>query len=218
MSSISGQLSTTTTQPPHDPAPRRRRTAALLIAAAITLTGCSANNELAAQYRAGNGQNYIAGDGTVSEYAPGNRGRPVSFTGQLQDGRTVTSTDYAGNVLVVNFWYAGCPPCRVEAPVLQSLNEKYAPNGVHFLGVNLYDSAQTATSFEQDKGVTYPSVLDRETGSVLLAFAKSVPPKATPTTLVLDRSGRVQARILGAIPGKGILDSLIGDALTGAKR
>jgi peroxiredoxin len=186
---------------------------AAVAVAALALTGCTANDSLANQYRSGNGQNYIAGDGTVSEYAAGNRGEPVSFSGKLQNGDTVTSKDYAGKVLVVNFWYAGCPPCRVEAPDLQSLSEKYASQGVGFLGVNLYDSVQTAASFEKDKGVTYPSVLDRDTGSVLLAFSKTVPPKATPTTLVVDKEGRVAARILGAIPDKSILDTLISDAV-----
>ena len=182
-------------------------------ATALLLSGCTANDSLATQYRSGNGQNYIAGDGTVSEYAAANRGEPVSFTGTLQSGEKVTSADYAGKVLVVNFWYAGCPPCRVEAPDLQSLSEKYADQGVGFLGVNLYDSAQTAASFEKDKGVTYPSVLDRDSGSVLLAFSRTVPPKATPTTLVVDKKGRVAARILGAIPDKSILDTLISDAV-----
>lgn len=187
--------------------------AAIAAATALALSGCTANDSLATQYRSGNGQNYIAGDGTVSAYAASNRGDPVSFTGTLQDGSTVSSKQYAGKVLVVNFWYAGCPPCRVEAPDLQSLSQKYAAQGVEFLGVNLYDSVQTAESFEKDKGVTYPSVLDRDTGSVLLAFSKTVPPKATPTTLVIDKQGRVAARILGALPGKGILDSLISDAV-----
>lgn len=197
----------------------RRRLALLLPAAAaataLLLSGCTSNDALANQYRSGSGQNYIAGDGSVSEYAAANRGAPVAFSGKLADGTSVSSKDYAGKVLVVNFWYAGCPPCRVEAPDLESLSQKYASQGVSFLGVNLYDSASTAASFEQDKGVTYPSVLDRDTGSVLLAFSKTVPPKATPTTIVIDKQGRVAARILGAIPDKSILDSLISDAVAG---
>ncbi|CAM5446456.1 TlpA disulfide reductase family protein [Leifsonia shinshuensis] len=200
--------------------PSARRRLALLLpaaaaAAALLLSGCTSNDALANQYRSGNGQNYIAGDGSVSEYAAANRAAPVAFSGKLADGTAVSSKDYASKVLVVNFWYAGCPPCRVEAPDLESLSQKYASQGVSFLGVNLYDSASTAASFEQDKGVTYPSVLDRDTGSVLLAFSKTVPPKATPTTLVIDKEGRVAARILGAIPDKSILDSLISDAVAG---
>lgn len=186
---------------------------AMAVAAALALAGCAANDNLAAQYRSGSGQNYIAGDGSVSEYAADKRGAPVGFTGTLADGRAVSSKDYAGEVLVVNFWYAGCPPCRLEAPDLQALSQKYASQGVSFLGVNLYDSASTAASFEKDKGITYPSVLDRETGSMLLAFSRTVPPKSTPTTLVIDKKGRVAARILGAIPDRGILDTLIADAV-----
>lgn len=197
--------------------PSRHRLAVALPAAfaamALLLSGCTANDSLAQQYRSGSGQNYIAGDGTVSEFAADNRGAAVDFEGKLTDGSPVSSKDYAGDVLVVNFWYAGCPPCRVEAPDLEALYQKYKAEGVGFLGVNLYDSASTAESFEKDKGVTYPSVLDRDTGSVLLAFSKTVPPKATPTTLVIDKKGRVSARILGALPDRSILDSLISDAV-----
>ncbi|ERK72765.1 MULTISPECIES: TlpA family protein disulfide reductase [Leifsonia] len=200
------------------PKTRTRRRLALVLpaaaaATALLLSGCTANDSLASQYRSGSGQNYIAGDGTVSEFAAGSRGDAVSFQGELADGSPVSSKDYTGDVLVVNFWYAGCPPCRVEAPDLEALYQKYKTEGVDFLGVNLYDSASTAASFEKDKGVTYPSVLDRDTGSVLLAFSKTVPPKATPTTLVIDKKGRVSARILGAIPDRSILDSLISDAV-----
>lgn len=186
---------------------------AIAATAALVLTGCTANDSLAQQYRAGSGQNYIAGDGTVSEFAAGSRGDAVDFTGNLTDGSAVSSKDYAGDVLVVNFWYAGCPPCRIEAPDLEALYQKYKSEGVDFLGVNLYDSASTAESFDTEKGITYPSVLDRDTGSVLLAFSKTVPPKATPTTLVIDKKGRVSARILGALPDRSILDSLISDAV-----
>lgn len=186
---------------------------AVTVAVSLLLAGCSTNDGLANQYRSGSGQGYIAGDGTVSEFPAGQRGEPVSFEGKLPDGTTVSSKDYAGDVLVVNFWYAGCPPCRVEAPDLEALSQKYKADGVSFLGVNLYDTASTAASFEKDKGITYPSVLDRDTGSVLLAFSKTVPPKATPTTIVVDKQGRVAARILGGIPDRSILDSLISDAV-----
>ncbi len=194
---------------------RRRRwiaPAAVVVSGALLLTGCTTDS-LAAQYRAGTGQNYIAGDGSITEIAIDHRDKPVTFAGTTERGVAVSSADYAGKVLVVNFWYAGCPPCRVEAPDLEALYKKYQPNGVGFLGVNLYDSAATAIGFAKDHSVTYPSVLDRDTGSVLLAFSGTVPPKATPTTLVIDKKGRVAARILGAIPDRSILDTLISSTL-----
>ncbi len=182
--------------------------AAALAAAALLLSGCTTDT-LAAQYRAGTGQNYIAGDGSITEIALDHRGPAISFAGKTENGDAVSSKDYAGKVLVVNFWYAGCPPCRVEAPDLEALYKKYQPQNVGFLGVNLYDSASTVLGFAKDHDITYPSVLDRDTGSVLLAFSGTVPPKATPTTLVIDKKGRVAARILGAIPDRSILDSII---------
>ena len=192
---------------------RRLVLPAAATALVFSLAGCATSDSLSQQYRSGSDKGYIAGDGSVTEYAPDQRGNPVAFEGTLSDGRTVSSHTYEGRVLVVNFWYAGCPPCRLEAPLLEQLYTKYASRGVSFLGVNLYDSASTVQSFERDKGITYPSVLDRDTGSVLLAFSTSVPPKSTPTTLVIDKKGRVAARILGALPGPGILDSFISDVL-----
>ncbi len=186
--------------------------AAAVAVAALLLTGCTTDS-LAAQYRAGTGQNYIAGDGSITEIALDHRGPSIDFAGKTEHGDAVSSRDYAGKVLVVNFWYAGCPPCRVEAPDLETLYKKYQPKQVGFLGVNLYDSASTALGFAKDHDVTYPSVLDRDTGSVLLAFSGTVPPKATPTTLVIDKKGRVAARILGALPDRSILDTIISSTL-----
>lgn len=186
----------------------------LAVAAVVAalLTGCS-SDPLAEQYRDGTTENYISGDGTVSEFAPAQRGEPIDFEGVTDGGDRVSSADYADRVLVVNFWYAECPPCRVEAPDLQALYEEHAPSGVGFLGVNLYNGAEGSLAFARTFGIDYPSII--ETGSpspVMLAFAGSVSPKAVPTTLVLDRDARVAARINGRID-PSILDTLITDAL-----
>ncbi|HSP53630.1 MAG TPA: TlpA family protein disulfide reductase, partial [Cryobacterium sp.] len=61
--------------------------------------------------------------------------------------------------------------------------------------------------------ITYPSVMDVDTGSMQLAFSGSIPPNAVPTTLVLDRSGRVAARILGAVSEPSILETFVRDAI-----
>lgn len=178
----------------------------------MLLAGCSTDG-LAQQYSAGSGKNYIAGDGTVTEIAIADRGTPVDFTGTLASGDTITSAATTGHVLVLNFWYAGCAPCRAEAPTLQTLWQTNQANGVLFFGVNVRDQADTARSFEDTYGVTYPSVLDANTGTVALAFAGTVAPNAVPTTLVVDRNGRVSARILGRIPDPSILSALIASAL-----
>ncbi|MFK4731315.1 TlpA disulfide reductase family protein [Agromyces mediolanus] len=190
----------------------KKLTAAIALAAAsvVVLAGCT-SDPLAEQYREGSGKNYIAGDGTISEFDEASRGEPVSFSGTTVDGGDFDSADTVGDVTVVNFWYAGCAPCRVEAPILQDVYEEYDSGAgeVAFVGVNVRDQAGTANSFEQDYGVHYPSILDVDSGDAQLAFAGDVPPAAVPTTLVLDRQGRVAARVLGQLQDASILRGLV---------
>jgi len=186
---------------------------AMAVAGAMALSGCTTNDPLAEQFREGTGQGFISGDGAYTVIAEAERAEPIEFAGVIENGDTVSSDDYAGDVLVVNFWYAGCPPCRLEAPDLEQLAQQFLPDGVSFLGVNIYDQAATALSFADEFGVTYPSILDVNDGSVRLAFAGQVAPNAVPTTLVLDRQGRVSARISGLVTEPSVLRSMITDAL-----
>ncbi|MFF2493901.1 TlpA family protein disulfide reductase [Agromyces sp. NPDC058064] len=186
--------------------------AAVAVASMLALTGC-ASDPLADQFREGSGKNYIAGDGTISVYDQGDRGEPIEFAGETVDGEQYDSADASGQVQVVNFWYAGCAPCRVEAPILEDVYSDVDPDKVGFVGVNVRDQAGTAASFEDDYGVTYPSILDVNEGEVQLAFAGRVPPAAVPTTIVLDQEGRVAARVLGQLEEASILSSIIDDLL-----
>ena len=191
----------------------RKNVAAVLIAGvaalSLTLTGCS-SDPLAEQYREGSNKNYIAGDGSITEINLENRGDVISFTGTTETGETVNSADYLGNVLVVNFWYAGCAPCRAEAPDLEQVYQETSSSGVNFLGVNVRDQAPTIDTFNSRFGITYPSVIDQD-GQMQLAFASQVPPNAVPTTLILDAQGRVAARILGQLKDPSILKTLVTD-------
>lgn len=183
---------------------------ALAAASVIALAGC-ASDPLAEQYREGSGKGFISGDGTVSEFPAAERGEPIEFGGTTIDGEAFDSADIAGEVAVVNFWYAGCAPCRAEAPMLQEVFEEYEGEGATFVGVNVRDQAATAASFERDYGITYPSILDVDDGDAQFAFAGDVPPAAVPTTIVLDKQGRVAARILGQLTDASILDTIVGD-------
>jgi thiol-disulfide isomerase/thioredoxin len=177
---------------------------------ALSLAACSVEDPLAQQANAGDNKNYIAGDGSVTEYAPGSRGEPVRLTAKLFDGTSVNAADWVGKVTVLNFWYASCAPCRLEAPDLQALSQEFA-DGAQFYGVNIRDERPTAEAFERNFGITYPSFMDKD-GGILLAMTSYVPPQAVPTTLVLDKDGRVAARILG-VADKGTLKALIKDAV-----
>jgi thiol-disulfide isomerase/thioredoxin len=188
------------------------RVAAIGIVAALLLTGCS-SDPLAEQYKEGSNKGYIAGDGSVTEIPEAERKEAISFSGTTEGGEEISSADFAGDVLVVNFWYAACAPCRAEAPDLQELSAEYEGKGAQFIGVNVYDQADTALSFNESYGITYPSIMDVQDGAVKLAFTGTVPPKAVPTTIVLDKEGRVSARILGQLKEASILSTLIRDAI-----
>ncbi|WP_196820863.1 TlpA family protein disulfide reductase [Arthrobacter sp. CAN_A6] len=179
--------------------------------ASVALASCAAEDPLAQQAAAGDNKNYIAGDGSVTEYAAGERGEPVDLTGKLFDGTQVSSAEWAGSVTVLNFWYAACAPCRKEAPDLVALHDEFEPQGAQFFGVNIRDERATAEAFERSFDIPYPSFDDQD-GGVLLAMTSYVPPQAVPTTLVFDKEGRISARILG-LAERSTLKALIQDAL-----
>ena len=177
----------------------------LAIAGSVLITACSGDDPLAAQAGNSGGKNYIAGDGSVMEVDSTERGETVQFSGETFDGEIISTESLNGPALV-NFWYAACAPCRVEAPDLAELNQKYADD-VTFLGVNVRDAGDTAAAFERNFNIEYPSIEGRD-GDILLDFADYVPPQAVPTTLILDEEGRVAARVLGAVE-RSTLDSLL---------
>ena len=168
----------------------------LVLASSISLfTGCAANDNLAQQFRSGDNKNYIAGDGTVTEFKTDRPG-PVEWFGESDLGGQLSSANLTGVPIVMNFWYAGCAPCRAEAPLLAKLAKEF-DGKVQFVGVNVRDSVATANAFERNFNITYPSIIDNSSGSVALAFTGIVTPQAVPTTLVIDKTGKVSARILG---------------------
>ncbi|MBO0981884.1 TlpA family protein disulfide reductase [Microbacterium sp. SD291] len=181
------------------------------VATVLTVTGCTSQSDLADAVNNGTGSTSV--DERVVEIPADERGETVVFAGVDERGNPISSGEFAGEVYVVNFWYAACGPCRVEAPLLEEVWQSYQTKGVGFIGVNIYDQPATALSFTEDYGITYRSVIDIVDGKTKLAFAAVTPIQATPTTLVMDREGRVAARIIGQLPAASILSTLVADAL-----
>jgi peroxiredoxin len=192
--------------------PRRAVGAALAAVFAIGLSAC-APDPVSESFLSGENTGYVAADGAITEIPAAERGEPVDFGGVTESGDKLDSKDLAGQVTVINFWYAGCAPCRVEAADLESVWQDFEGEGVSFVGVNTRDQADTAVAFADEYGITYPSLIDVDTAQAKLAFAEVTPISATPTTLVLDKQGRVAARIIGPIDGTSILSTLVKDAL-----
>ncbi|BCW46777.1 TlpA disulfide reductase family protein [Arthrobacter sp. StoSoilB5] len=183
----------------------------LLAGLTMGLSACAQKDSLAEQARKGDNKNYVAGDGSVTEFAKADRAAPVALKGTLFNGTTVNPEDLKGKVTVLNFWFAACAPCRVEAPQLEALHQDFKDQGVQFFGVNLRDEKATADAFDKTFNLTYPSFNDKD-GAVLLSVSGIVPPGAVPTTLVLDKDGKVASRVLGEIE-KSTLKALITSAV-----
>lgn len=187
---------------------------ALLVVGLIAGLAACTSDPLAEQYREGDNKGFVAADGfEVVEIAPSDRTDPIDFEAVLDTGDTATSADYAGDVMVVNFWYASCAPCRVEAAELAAADKEFEGQDVAFLGVNLYDGADASRAFAEKHGIDYPSALATEDGSIKLAFAGETPLNAVPVTLVLDKEGRVAARLVGPIESASILETLVRETL-----
>jgi len=175
--------------------------------AAVLVAGC------AQESGAGDvvGQGFVSGDGSVQQWVPDEREDAVTIAGTDFEGNEVDTADWAGDVVVVNTWYAGCAPCRAEAPDLVELATTRAADGVRVLGINTEDDAGTAQAFQRTYEVPYPSIEDR-TGRVVASLSGVVPLQAVPSTVVLDRQGRVAARVVGLAEGS-TLDALVDEVL-----
>jgi len=188
-------------------------TAGALVALGV-LSGCASSSDgLAATYGEVAEQDYFSSDGAYSFFASANRGNAITFSGMTDISGPWTSDEHLGDPIVVNFWFAGCPPCRLEARDLAALHEQFVGDGVQFIGVNILDQPETAITFAREFGIAYPSLMDVETGAVRLAFAGEASHNAVPTTVVLDRDHRVAARVNGLITDVGLLETMINDVL-----
>lgn len=186
------------------------------IGLSLVTAACNDANSVASQAMAGDGKGYVAGDGTVEQLAVADRGAPVSLAGTTVDGKSwSTATDAAGKVVVVNVWGSWCAPCVDETPHLQQVWQSYSNAGkpVAFVGIDIKESAATASAFLKANSVTYPSLSDSGSGGqpMLALQGKAA---ATPSTLVLDRQGRIAARVLGATTVStltGLVDDVLGE-------
>ena len=108
--------------------------------------------------------------------------------------QTIRREDMLGKVWMLNVWASWCSPCRAEAPILVSLANKY--KDVSFIGILTRDNPANAEAFERRFKIPYPTVID---DSILIGFKGSLPANAIPSTVILDKSGRVAARISGVV-------------------
>jgi thiol-disulfide isomerase/thioredoxin len=149
-------------------------------------------------------QGYVSGDGATTILAEGRRSPAPELTGATLAGEPFVLSDHLGEVVVLNVWASWCAPCRAEAQDLQQVYDEVRGAGVQFVGLNTRDSQAAADAFVERFGLTYPNVVDTD-GTRQLLFHDTLPPGAIPSTLVIDRQGRVAARAIGEVDRSRLL-------------
>ena len=176
--------------------PTRARAVVAAVAAAATLglAGCSTGGtEPTAVVRT----DLDAGK-RITTYAPDDRKPAPALSGPTTDGESFDLAAARGKVVLLNVWASWCSPCRKETPALVSRSKALAPKGAVFVGINTRDEDANATAFEKRYGVPYPSLRDPD-GELLAQFRGTVPLSAVPSTVVVDRAGRIAAVALGPV-------------------
>lgn len=172
---------------------RRLLTAALVLGAAVT--GCSSN---------GAGVDGVSSP-ALKSIATGPTGllrvqdrvpAPV-LAGATLDGGRLDVGSLKGRVVVLNFWASWCAPCRAESKNLAAVARQTQASGVSFVGIDIKDDRGAARRFDVVHAVPYPSLYDQQ-GLSLLRF-RSLVPQQPPTTLLLDRQGRIAGRFIQGV-------------------
>jgi thiol-disulfide isomerase/thioredoxin len=193
---------------------RRQMLTALLaiLTLSVGVSACSSDaGSIAAQARSGDSKGFVSGDGTIERLGLDERLTLLTLSGTTLQGARWKVADAADKVLVLNVWGSWCGPCVAEMPHLQQVWSQMSTAGrpVQFMGVNYRDGAETAKAFLRANNVTYPSLED-DGGRTLLALRGKA--NTTPTTLVLDRRGRIAARVSGPVSA-ATLSGLVKDVL-----
>lgn len=183
----------------------RARWAAAAMAVTLALSGCGGTEQ---DDLGGDAIGYQAGDGTVAVLPVEERAPAPELSGPLLGGGEFSTADYAGQIIVLNVWGSWCPPCRSEAPELVEAADELGERA-QFVGIDARDLDEApADAFVRAFEVPYPNVFDPD-GELLLGFGQ-LPPKAIPSTLVIDADGRVAARVLGEV-NKATIVGLVSD-------
>lgn len=112
-------------------------------------------------------------------------------------------SDMQGNVVVLNFWASWCVECRLEAKALQDASERFADDGVIFLGIAWTDTEPKSFDYMQEFGITYPNAPD-----LGLNIGEAYEITGIPETFFIDRNGDIAHLIIGPV-SEDVLDATI---------
>jgi cytochrome c biogenesis protein CcmG/thiol:disulfide interchange protein DsbE len=124
------------------------------------------------------------------------------FTLEDLNGTKLSLSDFKGKVLFLNFWATWCPPCRAEIPDFIEVYNEYKKKGLEILGISVDQiSPDQVSKFVERYKMNYPVAMATDE-----LFRDYPPPQAIPTTLVIDRDGKIQHKKVGLMSKQELLD------------
>ena len=182
----------------------------VMIAASMAVTACSLLPALPAPTPSAIASASSTDDISLglTRYSPEDRKPVTGVTGTTLDGKQLDISSLRGRVVVINAWASWCDPCQEELPVLVSVANSSDPKSVSLVGLDVNDTLDAANAMVKKFAIPYPSIIDK--GARLLVHVPGVPPEAIPSTVVLDRQGRVAARVIGTVK-PGMLEPVIAE-------
>jgi cytochrome c biogenesis protein CcmG/thiol:disulfide interchange protein DsbE len=148
---------------------------AIFLALLISLAGCAGDNQ-----------------GGASGKESAESGYKNDFTLESLEGEKVSLSDYAGKIVILNFWATWCPPCKAEIPDFIDVYSQYKNEGVEFVGVST-DSRAELEEFAEEYGINYTLLIDGTPDQVMREWEI----RAVPTTFILDRDGGILVKNVG---------------------
>jgi thiol-disulfide isomerase/thioredoxin len=183
--------------------PRATAVAAVVATAALALSACG-----------GSGGANKDGLGRITAFAVKDRKPFPALSGPTLDGSTLDLASLKGKVVVVNIWGSWCDPCREESPYLERVYEENKDKGVAFVGIDTRDDTAQAKAFVAQKQMTYPSLVDGDDEKLLTKLVGIVPLQGVPTTVIIDRNGKVAWRVTDKVDAKTLsagLDPIVAE-------
>ena len=168
---------------------RRRWLATLATTTSLLLVGGCGSTQA-------NDEGFVAGDGSLTNLPIDRRPTAPVIEGVTLDDQPWTSAKISDKVIVYNVWGSWCAPCVSEAPALVRASRRL-DNQAAFVGLNTRDFDKAAPrAFVRAYEIPYVNLFDPQ-GALILRFSGELPPNANPSTIVIDRQGRLAARIIG---------------------